>query len=253
MSSVNVESLLNESRMARAYIDITQKMGPSEQLLSFINHDGQLGSELGLESFDSFSLQTRHEIFLSKLNPDALEWTALENLKGVVGDIKAIASKINTQVMLGGITAAVILSSKLIYNHFNGRCFTYHDFESFKKDFSSHFEKDKEFIRHIPHTLREKEWYEFDKFDDHYTSFRFSEHKNKFSKNNVKFEDSGWTPVNFKEAVKWLEECRREFEDEGKDIIDLIDIFEHIVNLHEFHEEMVGKTTVDNDNEYENV
>lgn len=59
-------------RQARTYVSITSKHGPSQQLIDFLNYDGQLPDEIGLESFGRFSLQTQHEILLSKL-PYGLE------------------------------------------------------------------------------------------------------------------------------------------------------------------------------------
>ena len=60
---------MTDAEMARAYIKITKEMGPSEQLMAFIDPENSLGSEIGLEEFGSFSLQTKHEILVSKLDP----------------------------------------------------------------------------------------------------------------------------------------------------------------------------------------
>lgn len=71
------DELVQQADMARAYIDITQKMGPSEQLIAFINYDGKLSEEIGI-GMESFSVGTKHEILLSKLDPIALEAMALD-------------------------------------------------------------------------------------------------------------------------------------------------------------------------------
>lgn len=75
-----LESLLIQSDMERAYVHITKNQGPSQQLLDFINYDKSLGRELGLESFDSFSTPVQHEILLSKLNPDINSKSIIDNI-----------------------------------------------------------------------------------------------------------------------------------------------------------------------------
>ena len=59
--------------MAKAYIAITEEMGPSEQLLAFVNFDGGLKEEIGLETFDSLSWNARHEILLAQLKKTVAE------------------------------------------------------------------------------------------------------------------------------------------------------------------------------------
>lgn len=52
---------------ARAYLRITAAQGASQQLIDFINFDGKMGEEIGLEGFETFSTQVQHEILERKL------------------------------------------------------------------------------------------------------------------------------------------------------------------------------------------
>lgn len=80
VDEMKFNDLIRDYQMMQAYIRITQEMGPSEQLMAFINYDGNMESEIGLESFDSMSLATRHEILLSKMSPNEVLGIACENL-----------------------------------------------------------------------------------------------------------------------------------------------------------------------------
>ena len=53
--------------MAKAYLQITEEMGPSEQLLAFVNFDKGLEEEIGLEGYNTFSMTARHEILANYL------------------------------------------------------------------------------------------------------------------------------------------------------------------------------------------
>lgn len=72
-------------RQAKAYLQITSKQGPSQQLIDFVNFDGKMGEEIGLEGFEGFSLNTQHEVLKSKLEQivaEAGENTDEENAEG---------------------------------------------------------------------------------------------------------------------------------------------------------------------------
>lgn len=86
MTLKKADVLLREADMAKAYIDITKTQGPSQQLLDFINFDGSLKDDIGLEGYDTFSTLAQHEIFLSKLDSQAMEVRALEALTATVED-----------------------------------------------------------------------------------------------------------------------------------------------------------------------
>jgi len=74
------EDIYNNRRAAKEYIRITSEMGPSEQLLAFLGVTQEVGSCVGLESLDSMSLQTRHEIVLMQFKNITTEDVALEGL-----------------------------------------------------------------------------------------------------------------------------------------------------------------------------
>jgi len=101
-----------EAQKARAYIQTTAQYGPNKQLLDFINYDGNLYTDLGLESLglETMSLITQHEMLLSKLNPDHLEEMAMEDLKKTVAKFGEYLSVGGALVGTGGLLA---LSPKL--------------------------------------------------------------------------------------------------------------------------------------------
>jgi hypothetical protein len=72
--------LWKKLKKARAYIQTTAQHGPSQQLLDFINYDGSLGSDIGLESFDNFSTLAQHELLSNKLDPARLEAMAVQSI-----------------------------------------------------------------------------------------------------------------------------------------------------------------------------
>ena len=75
-----INDIVRDVKMARAYVKVTQEHGPSQQLIDFINHDGRLGDEIGLEGFSNFSTTTQHELLLSRLQTDLYEALAMEGL-----------------------------------------------------------------------------------------------------------------------------------------------------------------------------
>lgn len=64
----------------RLYRQVTDLHGPSEALLAFIDPNGQFASQLGMESFDSLSLEERHQIVLDNLDPEYYQSMAMEGL-----------------------------------------------------------------------------------------------------------------------------------------------------------------------------
>lgn len=152
----NFVQLAQQADQARTYITITQEMGPSEQLLSFINHDGSLGSEIGLESFDSFSLETRHELLLSKLNPDQLDQLACEGLLNtVIGLSKRLLGSelILPLIFMGGVYMLVDHAQKS-----NRKIIPYVEFERLKAIYEKSFSKISTHVANIPTSFDIDKW-----------------------------------------------------------------------------------------------
>jgi hypothetical protein len=96
-------SYFEKADKMRAYINTTQRHGPSQALIDFINHGKDFGLEIGLESLNQFSTQTQHEIILSKMDPDALDVIGIESLSETI-------KKISNTAFFGGALAALGLS-----------------------------------------------------------------------------------------------------------------------------------------------
>lgn len=97
-----VNDVIRQAEMARAYQTVTAQHGPSQALIDFINNDGGLKEEIGLEAFDTFSTEVQHEIFSSKINVDQLESIALESLAGNIQKMAKWLTGAGSVVALGG-------------------------------------------------------------------------------------------------------------------------------------------------------
>jgi len=164
--------------LAQAYIMVTQEHGPSHQLISFINHNRDFGKEIGLESFNNFSLQVQHEIFLSKLNIEELDSLALESLAtrlhtmsswlmgaGAAGfgsswlAFLAGASD-KTQIIVGGIGLSAILAGMILRagnNYVNG-VIKASDFKKFEGAFDRYIREELLISNQIPSTDDTEAW-----------------------------------------------------------------------------------------------
>jgi hypothetical protein len=72
---MSFEQALERQEMGLAYKAITAAMGPSAQLIAFINHDKVSGDNLGLESMD---IMSQHDAVLAQI--DAMDEAGLESL-----------------------------------------------------------------------------------------------------------------------------------------------------------------------------
>lgn len=110
------EQLLRERDMAVAYLKITEQMGPSPQLLAFVNYSNSVVTDDGV-ALESMNMFDQHNFIISKLNIDTLNQMAMESLStsiqkfigglylGADGALLAGASSELTGNILHGITS----------------------------------------------------------------------------------------------------------------------------------------------------
>lgn len=251
-----IESNLKAADEARAYISITNEQGPSEQLLAFINFDNKLEDEIGFEGYNTLSLQARHEILLSKLNPSAMEAVAMEGLVekidkiskwmmvvGGASSVSGLALNFYTKswhltpseiyLVAGGL---ILLTSanlvRVVNNEING-VISFEDFKKYMKACDSAYDHELFAYEHLPNDFNEKTWNAFvDKVikdgsegdRKHYQAFKDSWDAGRSDK-SVGAVNS-WTPENFKEASKWLKESSDKLKSSAKKYADKFNTIE---------------------------
>jgi len=224
------ESLMEDAEKARAYIQTTAQHGPSKQLLDFINYDGNLFSDLGLESLglETMSLTTQHEMLLSKLNPDHLEEMAMEDLDSTIdtttkyltgiSSIGAIVAAGSGDYISGptskiialslGVLASAAQTIRVVNSKTNRHILSYSDYRDMTKAFDTMFKLDRDIVSKLPHDFELSSWKRFDdgvdsvleKYDDRTELLLHT------SSESVPFSKSGWTDAKFKEVIRWYTE-----------------------------------------------
>lgn len=86
------ETLMQQHEMGQAYIAITKQMGPSAQLIAFLNYDRPDQGNFGLESFD---IMSQHATILEEIGNDPSLSMAMESLGG---HIKSALAKIKNVI-----------------------------------------------------------------------------------------------------------------------------------------------------------
>jgi hypothetical protein len=239
--NIDIEDLFYQADMARAYAVITEEMGPSEQLLAFINFDGKLGEEIGLEGFDSLSLNSRHEIVKLKLNPDAFDQIAMEALAEKIDKISKWMMVLGTATAAGSfgfalkqgpakdapvasivgaigglVTAYSGVIVKIANDAING-VISSENFELLKRAADSSLDYEIFTAKSIPNTFTQEAWQK-------YHDLMWKKGSTGFNKYSLAFDDaweSGiketktvgayktWDVENFKVAIKWLDESTK--------------------------------------------
>lgn len=211
------QELMKEAEMARAYISITNEMGPSEQLLAFVNFDQTLSNEIGLESFDRLSLNTRHEIFAASLNPELLEGIALEGFLSKLGNLIGIyktakEDSIHTleEAVSGDLKEKTDVAEVIVPS--------YAEFAGWLGIGKFNIKLIEEYLKHIPTTENTSEWEKFDllvdkeilprleKEHEHINALIVKEHKN-----GDRFKTSGWNAAKLKDAIHEVNGFSEEF------------------------------------------
>lgn len=235
--SLVIESNLKAAEEARAYISITNEQGPSEQLLAFINFDGKLEEEIGLEGYNALSLQARHEILLSKLNPDAMEAVAIENLYEKIAKISKYSlygtayggsilhtllgeqfrklpqvTQVKTAVGFLGVVFGIATIAWL-NDTLHKAVIPYKNMAKIKESMQVALELDKEFYSKMPSDFSVKSWQIFyDKTMNVKSSFANKFDKWEYKDTEIKYDEltplreSGWTIELLTKELKWFAE-----------------------------------------------
>jgi uncharacterized protein YukE len=210
--NMSYKSLRQEQQMAAAYLAITQELGPSKQLISFVDYDQKLGLE-------SMSLEDAHITLETQLNPDMMGQAALEDLASMLGNAAAfgfkhlkdgiwgfIRGQVGKAVVLGGISLATVLAGK-IRTRMNGGdaedgVVSHHNFMQKIVVTHSVVNAEKEALLHIPRGFNLTEWETFDRYYGQSIRDVATRTQAQSSKiHEVDFSESGWTKDNFRAAV----------------------------------------------------
>lgn len=221
------DDLFSQIEMMRAYIDITEKHGPSEQLLAFINFDNKLGEEIGLEDFGTLPLHVKSEILNYKIHKAVDDFNATENLLSILPKLlkfsKAVLSPIiKGTAIFGGLLITGILVSNLKAKERRDNLgkelkrfglYPYQDYVMRINLLKDVFEIEKELLNHIPSGFDLKQWKDF-KTNHYQKSIKAFEALKKSDNYNKEFpktsiDKSGWTPENFKKAtLEFVDLCK---------------------------------------------
>ena len=196
--------LHRQQAMARAYIDVTKTLGPSEQLLQFINYDNQLSQEINF-GLESLSLNSQHEIVLSKLDPDALGNMGLENLGSRIDNFISFIGKNPelTMIAFGGIAAAVIAAGAIVEAHVNrNKVRTLAYYNALQTNFDTAIAQDEAYLSKLPSTYDESEWKKFYEFVMNAGHVDDSRQHQMASAKMVHYNESGWSPEALKQATQ---------------------------------------------------
>lgn len=196
---LSTRELVKVQMMRNAYLRITEQMGPSEQLLAFVNFDGQFGSEIGLESFDALSLETRHEILKSKLEDTLGMEGLLDKIKKVFSGKAKLEDKENPP-----------LKSKE-----GAKVKPYGWFSVYTTQFDLGLAYDTYVAEHMPQNLNVKDW---EKYHQAVRSEKLSELHTALNKikvpsdsHAVPIAQSGWNDSNVAAADRWLTDARKRY------------------------------------------
>jgi hypothetical protein len=223
---MSFEQLFQQAEQARAYIRITQEQGPSEQLLDFINYDGNLYTDLGLESLglETMSLITRHEIMVSKLNPEHLEEMAMEGLGDFVKKYRRsllVSSFFLGFTFLPAVAGYIISRGEGTFPTYQETDAVYRRVEKLKASVESITNK-------IPSSFDEDKWTVLS--DEIETILDKAAGDTVDEKDEVLIDrGSGWTPDNYKSLAVATEKLCDELESFGKKIAAKLDPAEKFV------------------------
>jgi hypothetical protein len=206
-----VDALIQRHEMGVAYKAITAKMGPSPQLVAFVNYDRVTSESVGLESFD---IMDQHQQILAEIDGDVSMQMATEGMVdgikkyrkwliggGIVLGIPAGFGLLSIGMILTGATGIYLKSQ-------DGNVPTVSNFTALTKAYGMAYRAESLFINAIPTTLDAKAWAAFnenyiagDLFEADETA---GEARHDARHDTVAFKKSGWTVDSFKNATKWL-------------------------------------------------
>lgn len=205
MTDKTFDELMTIHEMGQAYIDITSAMGPSPQLLAFVNYDKIGEDNLGLESLN---IMPQHEQTLS----DIKRYDAFEQILSKFGSREVEGNTQIPEAALEGLIAKI----------FAGKIPPFHFFEFVKAHHDMNIKLEKSLLGKLPKTytldawknyrdnVSEKAYAEFNK-----ASGKLAEEGNAAGHSTfaVKFDASGWSKDRYDAATTWLESAKKEVED----------------------------------------
>lgn len=218
--SDSFESLMQRHEMGQAYKKITSEMGPSPQLVAFVNYDSLNDEGVALESFDSIS---QHRKILEEIEADQSYEMALEGLSDTLGRmIDKLKRKKTPTDNVGGMKKSFIFGRKLKSKSPDQNAVVppHTEFEFNQKAFDFNIKIDKLIFTHMPSTFDLKAWEDFSKYWDKEIVPQIDKWIEEFEspaiiytkKNGVKFKESGWTEDSFKNGIKWLDTAYHELD-----------------------------------------
>ena len=219
------ENMFRNWRMAIAYRDTVNTLGPCPQLIAFLNQYGFVDERAGV-AIESFSESTQRELTAAALDPAKHCEIATESLKGLLSTLGVTAF---WGGMLGGVAATAIGGENpKLFLKIGGFSLAalvggwisltvsekmkdepvelkYSAFVSAQHAFDEDLKEDQEAVRKLPKNFDLSAWREYDKFcDQQFDRVRGRRVKMDFER--IPFGKSGWTVENFHSSVKWLEE-----------------------------------------------
>lgn len=227
--------LFESADLMRRYRMVTEQHGPSQALLDFVNHDRNFGKEIGLESFETFSTQTQHEIMLSQLNINTAESIAME---GFVDFLK----KYRGWLLLGGFIIPPLWLGAIagfIAKDMEVKVPLYSEYMDLKKDFVEAAAKIKALMRDTPSGTEDKAWDDFENKASEINDL-ISVAKDTDTFRVTGPEESGWTPAKFHSEAEFLEDQVNRFEAARKEYAGKVERMESFISQHEGKEEFAS-------------
>jgi len=226
------------------YLDITEKMGPSEQLLAFINFDNSLSTEIGLEGFDSLSLQARHEILVSHIENNIGIEALGDKLKkigktsSIIGSLLIFGAKAGSiaksgsflnksysTLGLGGIVLLLAGTTMILKGHIDATVVPHEKMIEFQSQFDKYIREKMLVAVKTPTDPEDPSWDEFEKYYLAENGAKYLGNlllsvlgfgssiniEAKISKKpaGTDFSKSGWTVDNLKKSAEWLVETTK--------------------------------------------
>ena len=251
---MSYEAYKNTKKQMRAYLRITEEQGPSEQLISFINYDGKLGSEIGLESFDSLSLQTRHEILRASFTKETSLKVALESfgdkLKSFskwwyAAELYTLKGKEISDLIHRDPSKMVPKKSLMLKAV---EVIPYSSFVTYKNFITECISLDKQMLQKMPSGFSANEWESYyNKYQYGWTAEWDTPAANKYyqifeesknirddrKENKVDFDKSGWNPNLIVSEAKILVSIITEIEKQEKEFVPKLKKLQAWFNEHE--------------------
>lgn len=218
MAEPTLDQLIERFEMGQAYQTITANLGPSAQLVAFVNYNNVTDDSVGLESFD---IMDQHEKILAEIAADPALEMACESFTGrlkSIGERFKNAVTFNRHDNLNDLASEPLVAKKSnIYVTKESR------FATALTYIHDAFETLDYILPLIPGDANPEAWEKF--YNEHVRDAGTSElgKRTRTMDRNWKaftplpkggdFDQSGWTIQNFKKAIKDLGAAQVKFED----------------------------------------